>query len=112
MNYSRLAIAAVVAAVVDFVYGFIAYGNVLSSQFAAFPVVLRSPDTQTAYLPALFLGILVGMFVITYIYAKGYEGGGVAEGARFGVLVGIFNAGYVVVVGYAVLNVGWRRRWP
>lgn len=108
MNYGRLMIAAVVAAIVDFVYGFIAYGNVLSSQLAQFPGVFRSPQSQTSYLPILFLGILIGMFAITYIYAKGYEGGGLVEGVRFGIVVGIFNAGYVVMVGYAVMNIGRR----
>lgn len=108
MDDRRLVMAAVVAAVVDFIFGFVAYGNVLSSQFSAFPGVFRPPQTQISYLPILFLGILVGMFAITYIYAKGYEGGGIVEGVRFGILVGIFNGGYVVVVGYAVMNIGRR----
>ncbi len=107
MNYARLALAAVVAAVVGFVYGGLVYGMLLTSQFGAFPAVFRSTESQMAYLPAMFVGILIGIFAVTAIYAKGYEGGsGVAEGLRFGLLVAIFNAGYFVATSYAILNIG------
>lgn len=107
MNCARLGLAAVSAAVVDFVYGGLVYGRLMTRQFAAFPAVFRSVESQMGYLPAMFCGILVGMLAITAIYAKGYEGGsGVAEGVRFGVLVGIFNAGYFAASSYAILNVG------
>ena len=109
MNTTRLALAALAATVVDGIYGFAVYGNVLSGQFGAFPGVFRSSDSQTPYLPVMFCGILVGMFAATYIYAKGYEGGnGLREGVRFGVLIAIFNAGYVVGTSYGVLNIGRR----
>ena len=69
----------------------------------------RSPDTQTAYLPLLFGGILVGMLFAACIYAKGYEGGGgLPEGMRFGVLMGLFVAFYGVVTTYATTNIGKR----
>ena len=107
MNYARLALAAVVAAVVDIVYGGLVYGMLLTSQFQAFPAVFRSTESQMAYLPSMFGGILIGIFAVTAIYAKGYEGGsGVAEGLRFGLLVAIFNAGYFVATSYAILNIG------
>jgi hypothetical protein len=107
MNYGRLAIAAVVATIVDAVYGFIVYGNLLTSQFAMFPGVYRPMDAQAAYMPALFGGVLIAMFAASFIYAKGYEGGsGLAEGARFGVAIGLFAVGYAVLVAYAITNVG------
>ena len=57
----------------------------------------------------MFAGILVGMFAVAYIYAKGYEGGsGLQEGLRFGLLIGIFNAGYFIGVDYGILNIGGR----
>jgi hypothetical protein len=57
----------------------------------------------------MFLGLLVAMFAVAYIYAKGYEGGpGFQEGLRFGVLIGIFVAGAFAGVDYAVLNIGRR----
>jgi hypothetical protein len=109
MNIARLALAAVAATVVDGIYGFAVYGTAMAPSFAAFPGVFRSTESQTAYLPVMFCGILVGMLAATYIYAKGYEGGnGLREGVRFGLLIGIFNAGYVVGTTYGVLNIGRR----
>jgi len=109
MNMPRLAMAAVAATLVDLVYGFAVYGTAMAASFAAFPGVFRSTETQTAYLPIMFGGILVGMFAATYIYAKGYEGGnGVREGLRFGLLMAIFNAGYFVATSYGILNIGRR----
>ena len=34
----------------------------------------RPPNAQMAYLPVMFGGFLVGMFVAVLIYSKGYEG--------------------------------------
>jgi hypothetical protein len=109
MNYGRLALAAIAAWVVDAVYGFVVYGTVLSSEFGRYPGVYRPNDVAPGYLPVLFLGILLAMFVASYIYAKGYEGGsGLQEGMRFGVLVGLLVVGYTCIVNYAILNIGRR----
>ena len=104
MNYGRLALAAVAATIVDGIYGFLVYGMLLSGEFGRYPSVFRASDAQ--HLPVMFAGILVGMFAVSYIFAKGYEGRGQIEGARFGVLVGILNAGYFVGTDYGILNIG------
>ncbi|HWF86005.1 MAG TPA: hypothetical protein VG222_14200 [Vicinamibacterales bacterium] len=109
MNYGRLALAAVVATIVDGVYGFIVYGNLLTAQFAAYPGVYRPAETQGPFMAYLFGGIFLAMLAASWIYAKGYEGGsGLMEGARFGVLVGILEVGYSVIVTYAITNIGRR----
>jgi hypothetical protein len=109
MNTTRLALAAVAATLADGIYGFLVYGTALAGSFAAYPMVYRSAEDGAAHLPGMFVGILVAMFVVAYIYAKGYEGGsGVREGVRFGLLLAIFNACYVVGVAYANLNIGGR----
>ena len=107
MNMARLALAALAATVVDGIYGFAVYGNAFGNQFGAFPAVFRSAESGQAALPLMFAGILVGMFAVTYIYAKGYEGGsGLQEGLRFGLLIGVFDAGYFIGVLYGILNIG------
>jgi hypothetical protein len=109
MNYGRLALAAVAATVVDGVYGFVVYGNIIRSEFVRYPAIYRPSDVQTAYLPLMFVGLLFAMFVASYLYAKGYEGGrGLEEGLRFGVLVGLVMVGYVAGVNYAIMNIGRR----
>src|ERR1700738_2689209 len=109
MNYGRLALTAAVATVVDFVYGYVVYGVLLRGEFARYPTIFRSSDTQMAFLPLMFVAFLVGMFAIAWIYAKGYEGGhAIQEGLRFGVLVAVFIIAYIVVGNYAVMNIGRR----
>jgi hypothetical protein len=109
MNYGRLVAAAVAATVVDAVYGFLVYGTLLADAFGRYPGVYRSNEAGAAYLPLMFLGILLAMLAVAYIYAKGYEGGpGVVEGLRFGVVIGVFVIGYVAGVNYAILNIGRR----
>jgi hypothetical protein len=106
MNMTRLALAAVAATLVDAVYGFVVYGNLLAARFAAFPAVFRSTKTGVAYLPVMFACIFVGMIAVAYIYAKGYEGrSGLQEGLRFGLLLAIFNAGYFIGTNYGILNI-------
>jgi hypothetical protein len=107
MNYSRLALAAIAATIVDGAYGYLVYGQVVGSEFGRYPNIYRPNDLQTAYLPLMFVGILFAMFVATYLYAKGYEGGGgMQEGMRFGVLVGLLMVGYVAGTNYATMRIG------
>ena len=78
-------------------------------EFGRFPEVFRSNEAGMAYLPAMFLGILIAMFGVVAIYAKGYEGGsGIAEGARFGAVLGFVLAMLFGSVNYGTLNIGRR----
>jgi hypothetical protein len=105
MNYTRIVIAAVVATIVDALYGFLVWGMVLNGEFARYPAVYR-PGGDLSALPLMLTGVLVAMFFASYIYAKGYEGGaGFPEGARFGALLGLFIVG-MSLGNYAVFNIG------
>ena len=109
MNYGRLVLAAVVAMVVDLIYGYVVFGMALGSFMTAAPGVFRPLDAVTQHLPAMLGGTLLGMLAATAIYAKGYEGkSGLAEGIRFGLLVAIFAAGYFNIAGSAVMNYGLK----
>ena len=107
MNYARVALAAVAATIFDAIYGFLVYGMLLAPEFARYPGVYRSNEAGQAFLPLMFGGLLIAIFAVAVIYAKGYEGGsGAAEGARFGFLFGVFVVFAFAAVNYAVLNVG------
>jgi hypothetical protein len=107
MNLSRLAIATVVAFVVDQIYGFLVWGTLLEPEFARYPAVFRSKDAVMGNMPLMAGGILVGMFALAFIYAKGYEGGpGLVEGLRFGGILGTFMVAGIWIGNYATLNVG------
>ena len=108
MNYTRIVIAAVVATIVDALYGVLVWGMVLNGEFARYPAVYR-PGGDLSALPLMLTGVLVAMFFASYIYAKGYEGRpGLMEGLRFGALMGLFVGAYNAGVNYGTLRIGRR----
>jgi len=103
MNVRRLALAAVVAWIVDIVFGFVVHGQLMSDLFAQHPDVFRAQADMN--LPLGFGASLVGMFLFAYIYSKGYEGGrGMQEGMRFGALVGLLMVAFDSTWGYVMLR--------
>ena len=109
MNYGRLVGAAIAATVVDGIYGFLVYGILLAGEFGRYPEVFRSNEAGAAYLPLMFVGILIAMLVVVAIYAKGYEGGsGIVEGAKFGAMLGLVLGLLFGSVNYGTLNIGRR----
>jgi len=109
MDFKRLALAAVVAWVVDAIYGIVAWMWLLGNEFAKYPAVFRPQEAMNANMPLMFAGGLLAMFTLAYIYAKGYEGGnGVQEGIRFGVLIALFTFGMVSIGIYGSFNIGRR----
>lgn len=101
MNFPRVALAAIVAWVVYVALSFLAHGVLLSDLYLQHEAVMRPPDQQTAILPVGFAFALVGFFVFSYAYAKGYEGSnGLQEGLRFGVIVGILLCSFAIVFEY------------
>ena len=109
MDYKRIALAAVVAWVVDSAYGVIVWMKLLGGEFAKYPALFRPEADMNAHLPLAFAGSLLAMFVLATVYAKGYEGGkGVVEGIRFGLLMALFTLGFVSIGLYASFNLGRR----
>ena len=109
MNYRSLAIAAVVAWIVDSVYGFVVFGLALNSEFARYPGVFRSFEAVSSMLPLMFGSSLVGMLLVAYIFAKGHDGGpGLQEGLRFGVVLASFELFAISIPSYVIYNIGRR----
>jgi hypothetical protein len=90
MNVKRLAMGAIAAWVVSIPIGFVVNEYLLKGLYDANAAAYRPEAEIMANLPAGFGFTLFGMFVLAYMYVKGYEGGsGAVEGARFGVLAGL-----------------------
>ena len=107
INYGRVALAAVVSTVVYFAYGFLVEGLLIRNDFAPYSPVYRSPETMRPYMPLGLASILIAIFVIAIIYAKGYEGGsGIAEGLSFGLLVGMFVVCAFITTNFVTLKIG------
>lgn len=107
MDYKRLALAAVVTWVADAIYGMVVWMGMLGPRMAQYPAVFRAEAAVNANLPLMFAGSLVAMFVMTYIYAKGYDGGsGIGEGLRYGLLLALLMTGFVSIPIYVTFNIG------
>ena len=85
------------------------WGQVLSREFARYPTIFRSSESQMPVLPLMFVGVLVGMFFASWVYAKGREAGsGAVQGLRFGALMGLLIGAYMAGVNYGLLQIGKR----
>jgi hypothetical protein len=110
MSLRRIAVPALVAWLVDGIYGFVVYGVMLDSEFAPYrPSVFRSTEDFNSMMPMFMASALVGFFAIAYIFAKGHEGGsGVKEGFWFGVVLGSLMVFLVALPSYVLYNIGQR----
>ena len=107
MNHSRIALSAVAATIVFFICGFLIFGLLIGQDFAPYAVVYRSQAGMQQHAPIGIISSFIAMFVMSFIYAKGYEGGsGLMEGFRFGALIGLFLACKCVADEYVTLNIG------
>jgi hypothetical protein len=107
MTLRRIAVPAVVAWLVDSVYGYVVYGVLMKDDFARYPAVFRSMETINANLPLMLASSLVAFVAIAYIFAKGHEGGtGIKEGFWFGVVFASFLVFGVAIPNYVTLNIG------
>ena len=107
MNYPRIAVAAIAATLVFFIYGFLVHGLLIAKDYVPYPAgVYRSGEAARSHMPLGLTGIFIAILVVATIYAEGYKSGrGVMDGARLGVLFGIFMAGAFVAVNYATINI-------
>jgi hypothetical protein len=111
MNYSRIALAALGATVAYFMVGGILFAALpsLQKEFKKYPAVYRTEDDMKRVMPMGMISILVGIVVVTVLYAMAYPaGGGVLDGARFGALIGVFAVCGFALHNHMLLNIGLK----
>lgn len=109
MSLRRIAVPALVAWLVDNVFGYVVFGVMLESEFAQYPGVFRSFAEVSSMMPLMAVSTLVGFVAVAYIFAKGHEGGsGVKEGFWFGVVLGSVMVFLVGLPSYVIYNVGQK----
>lgn len=110
MNYGRIVVAAIVAWVVYFTYGFLVHGMLIARDYIPYPEgVYRSGEAARSHMPIGLLGLLVAMAVFAMVYARGCERArSVGAGARLGLLFGVFMAGAFAAVNYGTINISGK----
>ena len=105
MNYPRLAIAAVGATVVFFVYGFLVEGMLIRKDFALSAALYRDSNAQMKYMPIGLISVLLALFAAAALYAKWCGGvSGAMKGLQFGLLMGIFTACVHAITNLVTMN--------
>ena len=90
LNWKKLWITVGVVYVVNRILGFLINAVWLGETYASLAHVWRPEAEMAAKMWIMFVTAAVFCFFFVYLFAKGCEGKGVAEGARFGAIIGLF----------------------
>ncbi len=88
MNWKRFLVASLVVFVVIQSMDFLINNVILMSQYELLKDLWR-PDMESKMWIMYLIGLLVA-FLFTYIFIKGREGKGIAEGVRYGIIIWLF----------------------
>ena len=101
MNIQRLAIGSVVVFLFIAVYEWIFHGILLHDMYLQTASLWRSEAEMQSNFHWLVLGQLFLAVMFCFIFTKGYEDKGLAEGLRYGILIGLLFVGNNLIM-YAV----------
>lgn len=88
MNIRKIVLASIAVFIAFEVMDFIIHGVILSSVYASLAQVWRPDMMSKMWL--MYFSTLVMSIMFVYIFIKGYENKGIAEGMRFGIVAGLF----------------------
>ena len=87
MNIKKFLIASLVVFVTLQILDYVIHSLILMSAYESLQAVFR-PDMMDKMWIFYLTGIIFSLLFV-YIFSKGYEGKGVAEGAKYGLLIGL-----------------------
>jgi len=90
MNVKRFVIGCLVTYVVVQCLGFLINTVFLGETYGSMAEVWRPEAEMMAKTWVMFLTSMLWTVLFCYIFTRGYEGKGVAEGIRYGFLIGLF----------------------
>ncbi len=89
-NWSKLGLAALAIYVVGQIMGYLIHQVWLAPTYATLASVWRPGPEMESKMWIMFVTAAIWAFFFCYVFAKGYEGKGLAEGARYGAIIGLF----------------------
>ena len=87
MNAKRFIIASIVVFLAFEIIDAIVHMGILGKTYESMDI--WRPDMMSK-MWIMHIGSLILAFLFTYIFIKGYENRGIAEGVRYGVIIGLF----------------------
>lgn len=101
----RFWLSVFVVFVVSVMLDMIIHGGVLAETYAATASLWRPMEEMNGLMPLIWLGTLVFCFFFVFVFGHGYQGKGIAEGARYGVYMGLIVGAPMTVGTYATMPV-------
>ena len=90
IDWKKLLIAFVAVYVVGQVMGYLIHQVWLAETYASLASVWRPEAEMASKMWIMFVTAATWSFFFCYVFARGYEGKGLAEGARYGAIIGLF----------------------
>lgn len=104
MNAKRLILAIIIISIYIVLFEWGLHGHLLRGIYETTPQVWRTQAQMPAYLPYLTLGQVVMAIAFCTIFAWGYRGPGIGQGAAYGFLFGLIAAADSLI-SYAILPI-------
>ena len=105
LNWKKLWITVAVIYVVNQVMGYLIHAVWLGETYASLAHIWRPEAEMMAKQWIMFVTAAVYCFFFVYLFAKGCEGKGVAEGVRFGAIIGLFVGVFSAYDWYVILPI-------
>jgi uncharacterized membrane protein len=90
IDWKKLLIAFVAVYVVGQILGYLIHQVWLAPTYASLASVWRPAADMGSKMWIMFVTSAVWSFFFCYVFARGYEGKGLAEGVRYGAIIGLF----------------------
>ncbi len=108
MNMPRYFLASLAVFVVLTALHVFLHGFVLRELYELTQDVWRSQEQMNTLVPLLYGSYVLTSLIFVYVFAKGYQGKGWAEGVRFGLMFGLLIGPLTSVFTYIAVDVPAR----
>ena len=100
MNTKRFIIASILIFIAVEILDLVEHGLILGNTYQSLMGIWRTDMNSVMWI--MYVTALAFSLLFVYIFIKGYEGKGIAEGIRYGLLVGLLMAGIDIANQYVV----------
>jgi len=114
MNWKKFISAFIVVFLIFYFSDWIIHAMILAGAYAPMVEsgVIRSDEAMAQYWWVMIITHLVFAFFFTFIFVKGYEGKGIAEGIRYGIYIGFLWVFYNAYTNFTVYTIQYSIVWP